>query len=235
MNLMHQINLDPTIVERVKQRRGRLHAYESLEPTRTALIVIDMQNIWLEEGQPAQLPYGQGIVPNINRLARAVRTKGGRVVWVKMHHTAEVAESWSNYMDFFGAGHMTAMNDGLKPGNHGARLWHEMDVRPGDETVIKTRYSAFIQGSSDLEARLRSLDVDTLLITGVGTSVCCESTARDATMLNFKTIMVADANATASDYAHNASLNLLFGHFADVYLTDEVIALLQGAAKAAAE
>ena len=98
-----------------------------------------------------------------------------------------------------------------------------------------TRYSAFIQGSSDLESRLRSLDVDTLLITGVGTSVCCESTARDATMLNFKTIMVADANATASDYAHNASLNLLFGHFADVYLTDEVIALLQGAAKAAAE
>ncbi len=138
-------------------------------------------------------------------------------------------------MDFFGARHVTAINEGLNPKNHGAQLWHEMDPQPGDETVIKTRYSAFIHGSSELESRLRSLHVDTLLITGVGTAVCCESTARDATMLNFKTIMVADANATSSDFAHNASLSLLFGHFADVYLTDEVIALLQGAAKAAAQ
>ena len=235
MTLMHQFNLDPAIVERVTQRRGRLHAYESLEPTRTALIVIDMQNMWLEEGQPAQSPYCQGIVPNINRLARAVRASGGRVVWVKMHHTEDVAESWSNYMEFFGGEHMTAMTEGLKPGNQGAQLWPEMDLQPVDETVIKTRFSAFIQGSSELESKLRPLDVDTLLITGVASNVCCESTARDAMMLNFKTIMVADANATSTDFAHNASLSLLFGRFADVYRTDEVIALLQGAAKAAAE
>ena len=59
MKLMHQINLDPAVVERMKWRRGRLHAYESLEPTRTALIVIDMQNFWLEEGQPAHLPMAR--------------------------------------------------------------------------------------------------------------------------------------------------------------------------------
>ncbi len=234
MNLMHQIKLDSEIVERVKQRRGKLHAYESLEPARTALIIIDMQNMWVEEGQPAYSPYCRGIVPNINRLAGAVRAAGGPVIWVRMHHTEDVSSSWSNYMEFFGGDHMSAMTEGLKPENHGAQLWHEMEPQEVDETVIKTRFSAFIQGSSEIEAKLRARQVDTLLITGVATNVCCESTARDAMMLNYKTIMVADANATSSDSAHNASLSLLFGRFSDVYRTDEVIQLLQGAGAAAA-
>ena len=235
MTLMHRIELDSEIVERVKQRRGKLHAYESLEPAHTALLVIDMQNMWVEEGQPAYSPYCQGIVPNINRLASAVRGAGGRVVWVSMHHTSDVAASWSNYMEFFSGDHMSAMTEGLKPENHGSRLWHGMDVHDGDETVVKTRFSAFIQGSSEIESKLRTHNVDTLLITGVATNVCCESTARDAMMLNFKTIMVADANASSSDSAQNASLSLLFGRFSDVYRTDEVIDLLQRRSAAAAE
>ena len=72
--------------------------------------------------------------------------------------------------------------------------------------LTKTRYSAFIQGSSNIERLLRDRGIDTLLVTGTATNVCCESSARDAMMLNFKTIMVTDGNAATDDDDHNASL-----------------------------
>ena len=65
-----------------------------------------------------------------------------------------------------------------------------------------------------------------MIITGTATNVCCESTARDAFMLNYRTLVVSDANATVSDEAHNASLNALFVRFADVLTTDEIVDLL---------
>ncbi len=101
-----------------------------------------------------------------------------------------------------------------------------MNVAAEDEIVVKTRFSAFIQGSSDIDAGLGARGIDTLLITGTVTNVCCESTARDAAMLNYKVIMVADANAARSDDDHNATLNNLFNIFADVRTTDAAIALL---------
>jgi ureidoacrylate peracid hydrolase len=92
-----------------------------------------------------------------------------------------------------------------------------------DLTVTKTRYSAFIAGSSDLEARLRKRAIDTVLIVGVATNVCCESTARDAMMRNFRTVMVSDANAAISDDEHAASLITFFLYFGDVQTSDQVI------------
>ena len=125
---------------------------------------------------------------------------------------------------------MTALTDG----NEGAELWHNLDVQPEDEITIKRRFSALIQGSSDLGERLTKAGIDTLIITGTATNVCCESTARDAFMLNYRTLMVSDANATSSDEAHNASLNALFNRFADVFTTDEVIALLDASSSTTA-
>jgi ureidoacrylate peracid hydrolase len=125
---------------------------------------------------------------------------------------------------------MEDMLDALTDGNEGAELWHDLDVQPEDEITIKRRFSALIQGSSDLGERLAAAGIDTLIITGTATNVCCESTARDAFMLNYRTLMVSDANATSSDEAHNASLNALFNRFADVFTTDEVVGLLDAAA-----
>jgi ureidoacrylate peracid hydrolase len=120
----------------------------------------------------------------------------------------------------------------LTEGAEGAALWHELDIQPGDEHVIKRRFSALIQGSSDLGERLQAAGIDTVIITGTATNVCCESTARDAFMLNYRTLVVSDANATVSDEAHNASLNALFIRFADVFTTDEIVDLLAaGSAK----
>jgi len=233
---MHKIALSPDIVARVTRRRGgKLHAYDSLDPATTALVVIDMQNIWVKQGMPAYSPYCEAIVPNINRLAAATRGAGGKVYWVRAIYGDDAPRTWSAYMDFLDRGQMEDMLQALTDGNEGAALWHDMDIQPEDEITIKRRFSALIQGSSDLGERLTAAGIDTLIVTGTATNVCCESTARDAFMLNYRTVMVSDANATSSDEAHNASLNALFNRFADVFTTDEVVALLGQASAAAAE
>lgn len=227
---MHEFELSPDVVARVTRRRGgKLHAYDRIDAAKTALVVIDMQNVWVKEGMPAYSPYCAPIVPNINRLAEATRQAGGKVYWVRAIYGDDAPRTWSAYMDFLDRGQMEDMLAALTDGNEGAELWHELDVRPEDTVTIKRRFSALIQGSSDLGDRLQAAGIDTLIITGTATNVCCESTARDAFMLNYRTLMVSDANATSSDELHNASLNALFSRFADVFSTDEVLGLLRGA------
>ena len=232
---LHKIEMSPEIVARVKRRRGgKLHAYTSLDPAKTALVVIDMQNVWVKEGMPAYSPYCEAIVPNINLLAAATRRAGGKVIWVRAVYGDDAPQTWSAYMDFLDRSQMQDMLEALTDGNEGAELWHALDVQPEDEITIKRRFSALIQGSSDLGERLTKAGIDTLIITGTATNVCCESTARDAFLLNYRTIMVADANATSSDEAHNASLNALFNRFADVFNTDEIVAMLEASSASAA-
>ena len=88
---MHTLSIPRSVVERVVERRGREHVYEDLDPARTALIVVDMQNAFmLPEVAHALCPMAEQIVPNINRLARAVRATGGTVVWIKTTFTPDV-------------------------------------------------------------------------------------------------------------------------------------------------
>jgi ureidoacrylate peracid hydrolase len=224
---MHQIALSPDMVARVTKRRGgKLHAIDRLDPAKTALIVIDMQNVWVKPGMPAYTPTCEAIVPNINRLAATMRAAGGSVWWVRAIYGDDAPRTWSAYMEFLSPEFLGDMLGALTEGAEGAALWHALDVQPADQHVIKRRFSALIQGSSDLDARLRAAGIDTVIITGTATNICCESTARDAFMLNYRTLVVADANATVSDEAHNASLNALFARFADVFATEEVVGLL---------
>ncbi len=232
---LHKIELSPDIVARVTRRRGgKLHAYDTLNSAKTALVVIDMQNVWVKQGMPAYSPYCEAIVPNINRLAAATRRAGGKVYWVRAIYGDDAPRTWSAYMDFLDRGQMEDMLEALTDGNEGAELWPDLDIQPEDEITIKRRFSALIQGSSDLGERLGTAGIDTLIVTGTATNVCCESTARDAFMLNYRTLMVSDANATSSDEAHNASLNALFNRFADVFTTDEVVAMLEASSSVAA-
>jgi isochorismate hydrolase len=115
----------------------------------------------------------------------------------------------------------------MEIGGDGYQYWHGNDIRPEDALITKKRYSAFIQGSSNLEQHLRERGLDTLLITGTATNVCCESSARDAMMLNFKVIMVADGLATHTDEEHNATLTNFYGQFGDVQTVDEVVQSLE--------
>jgi ureidoacrylate peracid hydrolase len=125
---------------------------------------------------------------------------------------------------------------GMEPGGSGFDIWPDLDVRDEDEIVPKTRYSAFLPAPSKLEAVLKENNIDTILVTGVSTCTCCESTARDGMMLNYRTMMISDGCAAPDDDLHNNSINQFYLQFGDVQSTDEVIALLdRNIAAAAAE
>ena len=110
--------------------------------------------------------------------------------------------------------------------HEGFELWPELDVRDGDLMIKKTRYSAFVQGSSPIHEELTKRGIDTLLVTGVATGVCCESTARDAMMLNYRVVMVSDTLASFNEESHENALKAIFGRFGDVQNVDQVIAHL---------
>ena len=89
---------------------------------------------------------------------------------------------------------------------------------------------ALIAGASNLEALLREAGIDTLLIAGTKTNVCCESTARDAMMLGFKAVMLSDCCAALSDDEHQATLETFIQQFGDVMTSADVLARLGQAA-----
>jgi ureidoacrylate peracid hydrolase len=89
-----------------------------------------------------------------------------------------------------------------------------------------------VPGSSKLHEMLQERGIDTLVITGTATNVCCESTARDAMQMNYKIIFVSDGNAAMTDAEHNATLNNMVALFADIMTTKEVVGVLGSAAAA---
>jgi ureidoacrylate peracid hydrolase len=230
---MHKISIPDEFINAVIARRGKLQRYDTLAGASTALVVIDLQNVFMLPGMPVEVPVAREIVPNVNRLAAAVRDAGGKVVWVKMTSNDRHG-GWEVFFDGMKPGMREEVAKSMARGSHGHALHADLVVEPGDLTVEKTRYSAFIQGSSNLDELLRSLGIDTVIVVGTLTNVCCESTVRDAMMLNYKTVFVSDANAALTDEDHNATLRNMLRIFADVYPTDEAIARLDGQATARA-
>ncbi len=225
---MHIVSIPRSITDRVIERRGREHAYDDLVPAKSALIVVDMQNAFMLPGVAHTLcPMAREIVPNINRLAGAVRETGGTVIWIKTTFTEEALRSWSTYFEMVSPERVAKRIEALSADSKGHQLWSGLEVRSEDPIVEKNRFSAFIQGSSDLASVLRGRGLDTVIVTGTVTNVCCESTARDAMMLNFRTIMVTDGNAAATDEDHNASLIAFYLTFGDIMSTDMLIACLR--------
>jgi len=219
---MHKISIPETITAQVKAQRGRLNRYDRLVGPKTALVVIDLQNAFMLPGMPVEVPVAREIVPNVNKLAAATRTAGGMVVWVKMCLEGQ-SEAWRVFFD--GDPRQATLSE-LTPGAHGFELYADLDVRPQDAVVVKKRYSAFIQGSSDLDRQLRAAGIDTVMIVGTVTNVCCESSARDAMMLNYRLVFISDGNAALSDADHNATLASILRVFGDIATTNEAIALL---------
>jgi ureidoacrylate peracid hydrolase len=225
---MHNLSIPQSVIDRAVARRGRAHVYEDLDPAKTALLVVDMQNAFMLPGIAHSLcPMAEKIVPHINRLAQAVRATGGTVVFLKTTFTQEALQSWSTYFEMVTPELRAQRISALTANSKGHELWATLEVGPDDLMVEKTRFSAFIQGSSNLAEVLRNRGLDTVLVTGTVTNVCCESTARDAMMLNFKTIMVTDGNAAMTDEDHSASLCAFYLTFGDIMSTDMLIACLE--------
>lgn len=221
---MHSVGIRDEIKERVIARRGKIHLFDSFDPARTAVIVIDMQATFCAEGGPAEVPLSRALVEPINRLNTLVRDAGGHVIWVNhANENTDGRSDWDGFYNTFVADDVRAQTiASMAPGSPGQEIWEGLEVAQNDLRLIKNRYSALIPGSSALERVLRSLGIDTLLITGTKTNVCCESTARDAMMMDFKVAMVSDATATLSDDEHRAALETIIQQFGDVMTIDEI-------------
>ncbi len=233
---MNWFEVSDDVAARVTSRRGTLHCFDDLDPVRTALVVIDMQLAFMDERVGhAVCPMARDIVPNINRLAGAVRAGGGAVFWIKNTHDAACLTEWSVMHGMSTPEARARRTAAMSEGTEGHALWPALVVKPEDETVLKYRYSAFLPGASELPAQLRARGFDTVLITGTVTNVCCESSARDAMMTNFKTVMISDANAAANMDEHQASLRAFYLTFGDVMDTDYAVGRLRlGGARVAA-
>jgi len=175
-------------------------------------------------------------VPNVNRISAALRAAGGLVVYIQNTIDATAKETWSTWFTYMsGEKRLASVEAAFADGSYGHSLWPGLEILPNDLKVKKTRFGAFVPGSSELHAILQARKIDTLIITGTATNVCCESTARDAMMMNYKVIFVSDGTATHSDEEHNATLGIMLAIFADVMSTDEVVACLSKAVNHAAE
>jgi len=174
----------------------------------------------------AEIPTAREIVPNVNRLAASLRAAGGTVVWIVTTYEPAVDREWSTYYRLSTPANGAKRSAALTKGAKGHEIWPELEVKPGDPIVEKKRFSAFIQGSSELDKVLKARGIDNLLITGTVTGVCCESTARDAMMLNYAVTMVTDGNASYSDEEHNRALTAFYATFGDIRSTDDLVALI---------
>ncbi len=215
----HPSGIPDAIVKKVVSRRGRLHAFETIEPTKTALVVID-----LDEGTVGRddKDTARRVVSNVNALANALRSRAGVVAWV----LSRMDIMGPNFAAILGIDLATMYFNEALPGGPGSRIWPELEIQEGDLFTTKSGASAFFPGKCDLYEQLKPRGIDTLLITGAVTNICCESSARDATELGYKVVMVSDALSGHAHGLHEATLATFYRIFGDVRPSCEVIGLL---------
>jgi ureidoacrylate peracid hydrolase len=220
---MQTYTMPEWVESRVLRFRGRRFAHQSIDAARSALVVVDMQNHFVAPGFHSEVPAARDIVSNINRTARRMREAGGTVVWIQT--TAVGArERWANHHRFdMTPERAEARLASLAEDAEGFKLYSALEPDVRDVFVRKIKYSALIQGSSDLDSQLKRRGIESLLIAGTTTNVCCESTARDAMMLDYRVIMLSDATAARTLEEHVAALNSLASFFADVMTVEEAM------------
>lgn len=183
-----------------------------LEPTRTAVLVIDMQRDFLDPGAPIATPGGLGLVPRINRLIARARALGMPLIFTQEMHRADRSD--------FGI-ELEFEPPHCLEGTPGMDLTAQLDVRSSDYRILnKRRYDAFL--GTDLETLLRSRRVENLIVTGVCTDICVASTVQHARNLDFRCYVVRDCVAGTTPERHEAALLCLSHVFGYVVSLAEV-------------
>jgi nicotinamidase-related amidase len=187
-----------------------------LNRDRAALLVIDMQRFFLDPSSPTFTCGGLAILPNVKALIGAFRGAGRPVIFTRHAHHPEG----------FDAGIMGWWWQGMcQEGTPESEVHDEISPLPNEKVILKRRYSSFY--NTDLETVLRCLKVEDVVISGIMTNMCCESTARDAYYRDYRLFFPADATGSITEEMHLASLlNLAFG-FAYVTTAGELLKSLR--------
>ena len=197
-------------------RRSQRDARFSFTPTTSTLLVIDMQKYFLDEASHAYVPLGHAVLGNVKKLVRAFKAIERPVIFTRH---ALLEDEPAGIMDRW-------WSDVIRVGDPLSHIVSDLALASDDTVIRKTRYNAFI--GTSLETELRSTGTDTLVITGVMTHLCCESTARDAFMRDLAVYFVADGTATSDEDLHLSSLKTLTDGFATPVTTEEVLAWMSG-------
>lgn len=223
-------SLTADMIAAATRRRAGLGVFEAIDPARTALLALNMQNAWLSEDAVFdRAGRARAILPRVNRLAETLRGAGGQVFWLQ-HTTGRPGSAtyWSGYFDHFvGAGLRAEAATALEPGQPLHALHPAVARAAGDQVLAKHRFSAFLRNPHDLEALLRARGIDTVIVAGTATNVCCESTARDAMMRDFRTFVPHDAVTAPDRDAHLGAMRSLMQVFADVRPSEELEEMLR--------
>lgn len=184
-----------------------------LEPAKTAVVVVDVQRLFTDMvGAPIAPPLAE-VLPKIGKLVGDARRAGATVILVRSIIAPEAHSRSTNEWPEF-------MRAGMAPGARGTEFDSCLDVQPGDLEVIKQRYSAFF--GTRLDAILRERGIDTVIVLGLTTNVCVQSTARDAWQHDYRTITVADCCAEIGEGSHAASLAWTARNFGMVRTSHDV-------------
>jgi nicotinamidase-related amidase len=212
--------LSERTIAKMTKRRGRRHAFPSLDPCKTALVVIDMVDAFATEDESIR-----SITGPISTVATALRKAGGAVAWV-IPAPVEDCPDTALKTAILGEHTVERLKAAFAADSPGIHLISGLQAMDQDIEVTKTAYSAFFPGTCDLPDVLRERGIDTVLIAGVLTNVCCESSARDAMMGGFRVVVIADANAARNEEEHAAALNNIYRNFGDVRSSTELAELL---------
>jgi ureidoacrylate peracid hydrolase len=192
------------------------------DPSQAAIIVVDVQNDFCHPDGvlgKAGVPTGASMemIPRLARLLDAAREAGTKIIFIQtIHEDATDSDVWKGRRD---------RQDLCRKNTWGADFIG-VAPGPGEPVVVKHRYSAFL--NTRLDSVLRTFKAETLIMTGVATNVCVESTARQGFMLDYNILFVSDCTATSSQAEHDGALKNIARSFGTVAASDEIIAAWTG-------
>ena len=227
------LSTSPKTGRKIAAQFGRINMVDfAVIPQRTALLNVDLQNCFVE-GSPIAAPDGRVVLERVNRLAAACRKAGILVIHASVvlrpdHSNLGILEEFNPHV-----------KDGiLDKGTASAALHKDLVIDPRDILLDKPRFGAF--HGTDLELILRKRGIDTIIIGGVATNICCETSAREAAVRDFRVIFLSDGTATvdmgdaSAQELQKATCATLGFLFAQVLTVDQTIRKIEGAARAAA-
>ena len=199
---------------------------DGLDPRRTAMIVVDMENDFVDKNAPLETPAAREMVPKLAEALSACRSAGINVIFTTHVHRRDGSD-----LGLFSFSPMIAEGRALAEGTRGVEIYAALAPLPGEHVIEKHRFSGFF--GTDLDMILRGWHVDTVIIAGTTTENCCHATARDALFRDYKVVFLSDATATfdypdlgfgemAAADVHRAALVILAASTAHVMSVEDM-------------